>query len=207
MHSTKCIITTTMLVGLLIIFAIGGIPLIVYYAQNPKDPTFTLEHASVSGFNLTSDGHLTSFFDIIIKANNPNHKMKLGYSGIRVSIFKDKQDLAQDALYNFIQPKKNVTLLRSNPVALNVSLGKAPGFNLGFESGVGYVDFDVFMTAILDGDNLEVNCKHAIVNLTTSSSSSLVDASKTSFDGDNKVGNNNFRSVDCRVYIYNNDDD
>ncbi|KAK9690059.1 hypothetical protein RND81_09G101700 [Saponaria officinalis] len=197
MSALSCIICT--IVILIIMFASIGIPIIVYYAQNPKDPTFTLEHASVHGFNLTSDGHFTSYFDIVIKANNPNHKMKLDYSGVRVSIYKDKQNLAEDALDDFAQRKRNVTVLRAEPIALSVSLEKGPLFNLGLESGIGYIIFDVFMTSGLNGDNLEVNCDYVMVNVTnlvaSSPSSSSVDNSKE-----------NFSSINCGVYIYSDDD-
>ncbi|KAL9224764.1 hypothetical protein vseg_000773 [Gypsophila vaccaria] len=201
MSMLSCITCT--IVTLIIMFSAIGIPIIVYYAQNPKNPTFTLEHASVNAFNLTSGGHLTSFFDIVIKANNPNRKMKLHYSGIRVSIYKDKQNLAQDALDEFTQHTTNVTVLRAEPIALNVSLNKGPLFDLRLESGIGYIVFDVFMTSTLNNDNLEVYCDNVVVNVTTSDDTNLV-ASSPSF-GSNDA-RQKFASKACGAYIYSDDD-
>lgn len=182
-------------VSLVFLFIVIGIPILIYNAVvKPKDPTFTLDHASVTGFNMTSDGHLTSFFDVVIRANNPNHKLKLKYTRVRVSIFKNKQKLAEDVLVKFTQRKRNVTMVRSEAVALNLRLKESPRFDFQFESGVGYLDFDVFMTAMLNGNNLEVNCRHAIVNITASP---LVAASSPLA--------NHFRSLRCSVLIYNND--
>ncbi|XP_074293255.1 uncharacterized protein At1g08160-like [Silene latifolia] len=198
MSTLSCIVCT--FAYLIILFAIVGIPLIVYYAQDPKDPTFTLEHASVNGFNLTSDGHLTSFFNIVLKANNPSRKMKLKYSKVRVSIYKDKQILAKDALDDFAQRKHAVTMLRPEPVALDLSLDKGPRFNLELESGMGYISFGVFMTSDLNGDNLEVTCSPVFLNITISNSlvaSSPADAVNTS---------HKFQSMDCNVYVYSDDD-
>uniref|UniRef100_A0A803N6I1 Flavin-containing monooxygenase n=1 Tax=Chenopodium quinoa TaxID=63459 RepID=A0A803N6I1_CHEQI len=153
--SCKHVISCT-IVTLILLFIVIGIPIIIYEAVvKPKDPKFTLEHASITGFNLSSDGHLTSFFDVIIKANNPNHKLKLKYTSVRISIFKNKQKLGEDALDNFTQRKKNVTMLRSEAVALNVKLKESSRFDFRFESGNGYLDFDVFLTASLNGNSLE----------------------------------------------------
>ncbi|CAO2814586.1 unnamed protein product [Amaranthus hypochondriacus] len=180
--------------GLIIMFILVGLPIIIYYAVvQPKNPTFTLDHASVTKFNLTSDNHLTAFFDLVIRANNPNHKMKLKYSRVRVNIFKNKQRLAEDALDKFSQRKRNVTLLRSEVVALDVKLKESPGSNIRFETESGYINFDVFMTANLNSNNLEVNCKHAIVNISAPTGNS-----------NNKL-NDNFRSIGCSVRVYNND--
>ncbi|XP_021733033.1 NDR1/HIN1-like protein 13 [Chenopodium quinoa] len=194
--SCKHVISCT-IVTLILLFIVIGMPIIIYEAVvKPKDPKFTLEHASITGFKLSSDGHFTSFFNVIIKANNPNHKLKLKYTSVRVSIFKNKQKLAEDALDNFSQRKKNVTMLRSEAVALNVKLKESSTFDFRFESGIGYLDFDVFMTASLNGNSLEVNCKHAIVN---SNSPRITNNSNSNNNRDN------FRSVGCSVLIYNDD--
>ncbi|XP_021729839.1 NDR1/HIN1-like protein 13 [Chenopodium quinoa] len=195
--SCKHVISCT-IVTLILLFIVIGIPIIIYEAVvKPKDPKFTLEHASITGFNLSSDGHLTSFFDVIIKANNPNHKLKLKYTSVRISIFKNKQKLGEDALDNFTQRKKNVTMLRSEAVALNVKLKESSRFDFRFESGNGYLDFDVFLTASLNGNSLEVNCKHAIVNVASPR------ITNNSNSGNNNGGN--FRRVGCSVLIYNDD--
>ncbi|KAK9690060.1 hypothetical protein RND81_09G101800 [Saponaria officinalis] len=183
---------------LTIIFTIiSFIPLILLYVRYPKDTTFTLEHASVHGFNLTSDGHLISFFDIVVKVNNPSHKIKLDYSAIRVSIFRDKQNLAEDYLGDFVQPKRNVTVLRAEPIALNVS--KGPLFNLGLESSIGYIVFDVVITSFLNEWKLEVICEHVILNVTTSDYN-LVGSSPSSSSSNNFK--ENFSSIDCGVRVY-----
>jgi len=72
-------------------------------------------------------------------------------------------------------------------VALDLSLKKGPFFDFGIENGLGYLDFDVFMTAYLNGDNLEVDCKHVMVNVSAST-----------------VGNDTqkFQSRSCSVKIY-----
>ncbi|KAK9690057.1 hypothetical protein RND81_09G101500 [Saponaria officinalis] len=180
---------------LIAIFIIFVLPFIIYFVVvKPKNPTFTIDHASVNDFNLTSDGHLTAFFGIGIRANNPNHKMKLKYRHIRVSIFKDKQNLATDSFPGFTQRKHNVTVVRVQPVSLNVSLKKGPKFDFGVESGMGYVIFDVFMTSTLNAANLEVDCKGIMVNFTA--------------DNNNNNSNNgqNFQSSrGCSVLVYSDD--
>lgn len=189
------------MVALIFMFIVVGLPVIIIHAvakHRGGSLTFTLEHASVTGFNLTSDGHLTSFFDVSIQANHTNFKKKLKYSGIRVSIFKNKQNLAENSLDKFTQRKWNVTMLRSESVALSVRLKQSPEFDLRFESGLGYIDFDVFMTATLNGDNLEVNCKHAIVNITAAPYDVAASPSTANSHG-------KFRSVLCSAYIYSND--
>ena len=76
-------------------------PFIIYYiVMKPKNPTFTVNSALVNDWNLTSDGQLSAFFNIGLRAHNPNHKLKLTYGDIRVSIFKDKQYLVTDSIAN-----------------------------------------------------------------------------------------------------------
>ncbi|XP_074266510.1 uncharacterized protein At1g08160-like [Silene latifolia] len=192
--STKCCIVCSIILWALTFV----IPLIVYYAQDTKDPTFTLEHASVNGFNLSSDGHLTSFFDVVLKANNPSRRLKLKYSGVRVSIYKDEQILAEDALDDFAQRKRTMTVLKSAPVALSLSLDKGPRFNLELESGMGYIHFDVLLTSDLNQNNLAVTCSDVVLNITISNS--LVASSPA--DG---VNTNHKLIIDCDVYVYGND--
>ncbi|CAO2813248.1 unnamed protein product [Amaranthus hypochondriacus] len=137
-----------------------------------KGPSFTLEQAAITQFNLTSDDHLIAFFNVKLRAENRYLRSKIRYSGIRVGISKSGQKLAEDAVDGFSHRKRNVKLIESEIVALNLKLQKASAFDIRYESGLGYLDFDVYVNAnvhreLLWGD-LSVDC-NAIVNITDSS--------------------------------------
>lgn len=57
---------------------------------------------------------------------------------------KSVQNLAEDAMDSFSQRKRNALLLDFKAVAHNLKLQKASTFDIGYESGVRYLDFDVY---------------------------------------------------------------
>ena len=110
------LVRTIAIVLLALIVIAGLIILIIWLTVKPKKLIYTVEEASIRGYNLTNN-HLNSTFNFVIRAYNPNTKVSIYYDRVEVSVSYDDQLVAFNSLDSFYQPRRTVTHLRPKLVA------------------------------------------------------------------------------------------
>ncbi|KAL9228876.1 hypothetical protein vseg_004408 [Gypsophila vaccaria] len=88
----------------------------------PKLPIFKFRPLELTRFNVTGQPDGTALLDskaiVRVEAKNPNGKLRIYYGDIKVSLTLDEEtQMGSDTLPRFMQPAKNVTILK---VVLNV---------------------------------------------------------------------------------------
>ncbi|KAF5751583.1 hypothetical protein HS088_TW02G00598 [Tripterygium wilfordii] len=131
---------------LALIVIVGLAILITWLAIKPKKLDYTIEDGSVHDFNLNYN-HLNGSFDFLIRAHNPNGKLSMYYDSIEVSLAYGHQTIAFNTLEPFHQPHKNVTRLRTNLVARDISLSQGAARDMRLDKASGEVEFYVKLKA------------------------------------------------------------
>lgn len=173
-HSNLVKIIAIVLLSLIVL--VGLAVLITWLAIRPKKLVYTIEDGSIHGFNLSHD-RLTANFDFILRAHNPNHKVKIYYDAMDVSVLYDDQQIAFYTVEPFYQPRKNVTKLEVKPVANCVLLMRSVSKDLRLEKSSGVVELAVYLKAKirfkvgmwkLRRRTLKIRCKPVLVPLSSS---------------------------------------
>ncbi|KAL3644171.1 hypothetical protein CASFOL_012103 [Castilleja foliolosa] len=128
-------------ISLVVIFLAGLIIAIIWLPVLPKKLEYSVERASIMGYNLTSDSRLSGNFTFVVRANNPNKAgFSFYYDKIDATASYRNQDLfsASNIIPPFYQPRRNGTTLNLNLAArdykvVNESLAK----ELRMERGIG----------------------------------------------------------------------
>lgn len=115
-----CLWTTLLIVILITLAAIFGA--IVYVIYRPHRPSFSVSSLHVNQFNLSSSSHLSSKFNLTIKARNPNKKITYLYNPIDVKITSNGVTVGTGTIPAFNQGKKNTTTLKSTLSAASQSV-------------------------------------------------------------------------------------
>lgn len=130
----SCCLWTTLLIFILITLA-AVFGAIVYVIYRPHRPSFSVSSLQLSQFNVTSSSHLTSKFNLTIKARNPNKKITYYYNPIAIKITSNGVNVGAGTIPAFNQGKKNTTTLRSTVVANSQSVD-AEALNLKSKKSV-----------------------------------------------------------------------
>lgn len=117
---TCCLWTTLLIIILITLAAIFGA--IVYVIYRPHRPSFSVSSLHLSQFNLTSSSHLTSKFNLTIKARNPNKKITYYYNPIAIKITSNGVNVGSGTVPAFTQGTKNTTTLKSTVSAKSQSV-------------------------------------------------------------------------------------
>ncbi|KAK9075384.1 hypothetical protein SSX86_003707 [Deinandra increscens subsp. villosa] len=93
---------------LLIVIAVvaGGV---VYVLYRPHRPTFSVSALHICQLNLTSSNKLTTKFNFIVTARNPNKKIVFYYDPVSVSFNSNGVDVGDGSIPAFTMGKKNTT--------------------------------------------------------------------------------------------------
>ncbi|KAG8387578.1 hypothetical protein BUALT_Bualt02G0035900 [Buddleja alternifolia] len=110
--------------------ALGGV-------INPKELEYSIEHGSISGYNLSNDGHLNATFNFVLRANNR----------IDVTVSYEDQQLAASNFHPFYQPRENVTHLELDLASENAVVYGVVARDLRMDKKSGDVDLDVKIRA------------------------------------------------------------
>ncbi|KAL6967136.1 hypothetical protein U1Q18_032940 [Sarracenia purpurea var. burkii] len=143
-HSKLVRTIAILLLGLIVL--VGLAVLIIWLAVRPKKLVYSVEDASIHGFNLTKN-HLNATFNFVIRAYNPNHKASIYYDKVEAAVSYDDETLAFSTGQPFFQPHRNVTRLAVRLVAQDAPLSAAVARDLRLEKSSGEVELDLRMTA------------------------------------------------------------
>ncbi|KAL1558185.1 hypothetical protein AAHA92_08680 [Salvia divinorum] len=144
------------LVAIALIATTGLAVVIIWAAVQPKKLHYSIEHASVSGFNLTGD-RLNAGFGFVLRANNPNRligtrrckaqRSPKNTSSPDARTNQVEQKLSANNVHPFHQPKRNATFLDLALVAKNATVYGATTRDLRMERAAGEVNLDVEVRA------------------------------------------------------------
>ncbi|KAK9280314.1 hypothetical protein L1049_014002 [Liquidambar formosana] len=163
------------LILLALIVLVGLVVLITWLVVKPKRIVYTVEAASVSGFNLTHD-HLSADFDFMLRSVNPNRKVSIYYDSMEVMVSYYDNILAFAEVQPFYQPRQNVTQLEVKPVAKSAALMESASRDLRLEKSSGGVELDIRVKARIRlkmgawksrRRTLKVFCPHVLVHFSS----------------------------------------
>ncbi|KAL1544098.1 hypothetical protein AAHA92_20994 [Salvia divinorum] len=140
------VLQCVVLVVIALIAMTGLAVLIIWASVQPKKLHYSIEHGSVTGFNLTDD-KLNSDFDFVLRANNPNRHVSLYYDRIEVTVWYEDQKLSVNNVHPFHQPKRNVTFVDLALVAKNAAVYGATARDLRMERAAGDVNLNIKVRA------------------------------------------------------------
>ncbi|XP_057781875.1 uncharacterized protein At1g08160-like [Salvia miltiorrhiza] len=134
------------LVVIALIAMTGLAVLIIWASVQPKKLHYSIEHGSITGFNLTSD-KLSSNFGFALRANNPNRHVSIYYDRIDVTVAYEDQKLSVNNVHPFHQRKRNVTFVDLKLVAKDAAVYGATARDLRMERAAGEVNLNVKVRA------------------------------------------------------------
>lgn len=124
----------------------GLVVLIIWLAVHPRKLRYSIEHGSITGFNLSND-RLNSNFDFVLRADNPNRRISLYYDKIDVTVLYEDQKLSINNVHPFYQPRRNVTFVHLDLVAKNATIYESTARDLKMERAGGDLSLDVKIRA------------------------------------------------------------
>lgn len=131
------------LILMVLIIVIGLIVIIIWLAVQPKKLKYSIEHSSISGYNLTSDRKLNASFHFMLRAKNPNKRVSFYYDKIIVKVSYKGKDLSVGNVDPFYQRRRNVTDLELSMAAKDVVVYGTEAKDLKMESASGDVKLEV----------------------------------------------------------------
>ncbi|PSR86542.1 Late embryogenesis abundant protein, LEA-14 protein [Actinidia chinensis var. chinensis] len=146
-HTHSMLVRTIAMVLLTLIIIVGLSVVIIWLAVRPKRLVYTMEEASIHGFNLAKNNHLNATFNFVIRAYNPNTKVSIYYDKVEAYVFYYGETVAFTTVNPFFQPRRNVTHLRLNLVARDSALEGAAARDLMLDKSLGAVELDVRVKA------------------------------------------------------------
>ncbi|KAJ4800174.1 hypothetical protein LUZ62_051420 [Rhynchospora pubera] len=96
---------------LFLIIIVGLIILIFWLIVRPTSIDYTVEHAAIQNFNISSANELDAAFNLTLRAINPNRRVSVYYDDVKISIWYDNQMIALTKASPFFQPHRNITRL------------------------------------------------------------------------------------------------
>ncbi|MQL69886.1 hypothetical protein Taro_002158 [Colocasia esculenta] len=136
-----CWVTGVLLVLALVLAAAAGV---LYLVFRPQLPRYTVQSVSVRGVNLTADATLSPEFDVVIRAENPNKKVRIHYrGGSSVVVSHSGVDFCRGSWPSFYQGTRNVTLMRTALTGSGIRLSGAMRGDLVAGQGRGEVPLEV----------------------------------------------------------------
>lgn len=72
---------------LFLIVIVGLIILIFWLVVRPVPIDYTIEHAAIQRFNISSTNELDAAFNLTLRALNPNHKVAVYYDDLKISVW------------------------------------------------------------------------------------------------------------------------
>lgn len=130
----------------LLVFA-GMAILITWLVIMPHKPKYYLDHASVSQFNMTSDGLLNTNLDFNIRTRNSNRKVAIYYDLLQAYLLYDKKQIGWSTLPQFYQGRKNTTSLQTTVTGQEVALDTGTAKDLKLEHTSGTLNLNLKLYA------------------------------------------------------------
>ncbi|XP_072963418.1 uncharacterized protein At1g08160-like [Typha angustifolia] len=164
---------------LTLIILTGLIVLIFWLIVRPMPIDYTVDGASIRGFNLSSTNSLDATFDLTLRADNRNRRVSVYYDWIDVGVWYDDEMVALSELSPFYQPKRNVTRLETKPTAVAVSLPASAAKGLKHDRSAGEVEVEVrvrgrvrFKVGLVKTRHYDLNayCSPVIIRFSSSTS-------------------------------------
>ncbi|XP_016439340.1 uncharacterized protein At1g08160-like [Nicotiana tabacum] len=139
----KCIA----LILLTLIVIVGITILVIWLAVKPRKPIYSIENASLHGYNMTKNDHLYGNFNFTLKAFNTNSRVSIYYDSFEVKLFYNSQQIAFNNVEPFFQPRRNVTYLDLFLPAKDVALYGDVARDLKTERTAGAVEMEIKVRA------------------------------------------------------------
>ncbi|KAK1284020.1 hypothetical protein QJS10_CPB21g00286 [Acorus calamus] len=115
-----CIVCTS----LFLLFMFGLAVLLTWLIVRPGPVEYSIEDASVTHYNLTSDNTLNATFDVTLLSHNRNRRVSIYYDSVDLSVWYADQMVAFGEAAPFHQPRRNQTRLELEAVAKGMPLPK-----------------------------------------------------------------------------------
>ncbi|XP_074293249.1 uncharacterized protein At1g08160-like [Silene latifolia] len=168
--------TTICCIGFTFLVLAGVAVLIAWSVDKVRTPSFSINQASISDYNLTSDNRLNATFMLVVKSHNHDPKYTIKYNSIMVAIFHDTYTLAYVTNVGpWIQHHGEDFVFTSQPVARNFTiLDSAVAADLRNETNEGQLKFDVRIRTYVrfevkgwkrKGYTLGIVCAPLVINL------------------------------------------
>lgn len=112
-------------IALAAVVVVAGLAVLIFWlAVRPAPVEYTVDGASVRGFNITARGNaLNATFDLTLRADNRrNRKVALYYDSFEVAVWYGEQVLAFTEAAPFFQPRRNATRIEAAPAAREAPL-------------------------------------------------------------------------------------
>ncbi|KAJ3680483.1 hypothetical protein LUZ60_016761 [Juncus effusus] len=132
---------------LTLIVIVGLIILIFWLVVRPVPLDYTVEHASVNGFNITSKNELNAMFNLTLRALNPNRRMSVYYDDVDISVWYDGQMIAFTKASPFFQPHKNTKRLDVEADSKYTPLTNQAAKDLTHDKSIGNIGLEVRVRA------------------------------------------------------------
>ncbi|GAB4824816.1 hypothetical protein Ancab_007686 [Ancistrocladus abbreviatus] len=173
---------------LALIVVVGLVILIIWLTFKPKKLVYSIDQASIQGYNMSND-HLDSTFNLVVRAYNPSHRISVYYDTMEVAVSYGGQTVAYQEAPPFFQPHKNITRLRVHPTARSVALPEKTARDLRLERTSGQVGVDVRMKAWIRFKAGVLKSRHYKLKV-------LCSSVKINF-----AAPDNFQMINCKVHI------
>ncbi|GMH07306.1 hypothetical protein Nepgr_009146 [Nepenthes gracilis] len=138
--------STIVLVLLGLIILLGLVILIVWLVLKPKKLEYSIDEASIDGYDLAKD-HLNSTFNLVVRTYNPNRRASAYYDSLEVAVTYGNQTVAYQEVQQFVQRHRNVTRLRVSPTARYVALPEKTARDMSLERKTGQLQVSVRVKA------------------------------------------------------------
>ncbi|KAH7424643.1 hypothetical protein KP509_11G017200 [Ceratopteris richardii] len=97
------------LIIIIILLCIGAA--VFYFLVKPKVPTYSVQEATFTTFNLSSQNQLTSDMKFVIAASNPNKHIEFFFEDGSAKVSYEDVSIAQGSVLAFHQPHTSKTVL------------------------------------------------------------------------------------------------
>jgi hypothetical protein len=75
-------------IALLFLIIIVGLTILIFWLiVRPQPIEYTIEHAAIQRFNISSTNELDAAFNLTLRAINPNHKVAVYYGDLKISLW------------------------------------------------------------------------------------------------------------------------
>ncbi|XP_008807076.2 uncharacterized protein At1g08160-like [Phoenix dactylifera] len=120
--------------------------LIFWLIVRPAQLEYSVDDASIHGFNLTAN-ELNATFNLTLRAENPNQRVGVYYDSVDIVVWYSDQMVAFSEVAPFYQGHRNVTTIEVDPVAKSVPLLAPVVDNLQHDRSAGAVELEVKVRA------------------------------------------------------------
>ncbi|KAG1355019.1 putative NDR1/HIN1-like protein 2 [Cocos nucifera] len=132
--------------ALVFLILVGLAILIFWLVVRPSSLRYSVDDASIHGFNLTAN-ELNASFNLTLRADNPNHRVGVYYDTFDVEVWISDQRVAFTEVAPFYQGHRNVTTIEVDPIARSVPLLTSVADNIKHDRTAGVVEMEVRVRA------------------------------------------------------------